>query len=73
MSIAGHTDNTGPRALNERLSLQRADAVRNYLISKGISADRMTSAGYAWDRPVATNNTRAGRALNRRTELVRQQ
>lgn len=73
VEVAGHTDNTGPRALNERLSLQRADAVRNYLISKGISADRMTAAGYAWDRPVATNNTRAGRALNRRTELVRQQ
>ena len=73
VEVAGHTDNTGPRALNERLSLQRADAVRNYLISKGISADRMTAAGYAWDRPVATNNTRAGRALNRRTELIRQQ
>ncbi|HEX6090897.1 MAG TPA: OmpA family protein [Gemmatimonadales bacterium] len=73
VEVAGHTDNTGGRALNERLSLQRADAVKNYLVSKGVSADRMTTAGYAWDRPVAPNTTRAGRALNRRTELVRQQ
>ncbi|HEU5050208.1 MAG TPA: OmpA family protein, partial [Gemmatimonadales bacterium] len=73
VEVAGHTDNTGGRALNERLSLQRAESVKNYLVSKGVSADRMTTAGYAWDRPVAPNTTRAGRALNRRTELVRQQ
>lgn len=73
VEVAGHTDTTGPRALNERLSLQRAESVRNYLITKGIDGSRMTVAGYAWDRPVASNNTRAGRALNRRTELVRRQ
>jgi outer membrane protein OmpA-like peptidoglycan-associated protein len=42
-------------------------------VTKGIAEDRMTTAGYAWDRPVAPNTTRAGRALNRRTELIRQQ
>jgi OOP family OmpA-OmpF porin len=73
VEVAGHTDNTGPRKLNERLSLQRAESVRTYLISKGISADRMTANGYAWDRPVASNSTKAGRARNRRTELVRLQ
>jgi OOP family OmpA-OmpF porin len=73
VEVAGHTENTGPRALNERLSLQRAESVRTYLISKGISADRMTANGYAWDRPVASNSTKAGRAQNRRTELVRLQ
>ena len=73
VEVAGHTDNTGGRALNERLSLARAESVKNYLVTKGVSADRMTTAGYAWDRPVAPNTTRAGRALNRRTELVRQQ
>lgn len=72
VEVAGHTDNTGPRKLNERLSQQRADAVRNYLISKGVSGDRMTAKGYAWDHPVASNATAAGRARNRRTELVRQ-
>src|SRR5690606_19620745 len=73
VEVAGHTDNTGGRALNERLSLARAESVKNYLVTKGVSADRMTTAGYAWDQPVAPNTTRAGRALNRRTELVRQQ
>ena len=72
VEVAGHTDNTGPRALNERLSRARAEAVKNYLVSKGIAADRMTTNGYAWDRPVASNRTREGRALNRRTELIRQ-
>jgi outer membrane protein OmpA-like peptidoglycan-associated protein len=71
VEVAGHTDNTGPRALNERLSQQRADAVKAYLVSKGIGTDRMTTKGYAWDRPVASNSTAAGRARNRRTELVR--
>ena len=73
VEVAGHTDNTGGRALNERLSRQRAESVKNYLVTKGIATDRMTTAGYAWDRPVAPNTTRAGRALNRRTELVRKQ
>ncbi len=71
VEVSGHTDNTGPRALNERLSQQRADAVKEYLVAHGVAADRMETKGYAWDRPVATNKTVAGKAKNRRTELDR--
>lgn len=71
VEVAGHTDNTGPREVNERLSLERADAVKAYLVEQGVDADRMETAGYASDRPVAPNTTRAGRAQNRRTELTR--
>ena len=71
VEVAGHTDNTGGRALNERLSRQRAEAVKAYLVGKGIAEDRMVTNGYAWDKPVASNRTVAGRAQNRRTELIR--
>jgi OOP family OmpA-OmpF porin len=71
VEVSGHTDNTGSRALNVRLSQARAEAVKQYLVDHGVAADRMEAKGYAWDRPVATNKTRAGRALNRRTELDR--
>jgi OmpA-OmpF porin, OOP family len=71
IEVSGHTDNTGSRALNERLSKSRAETVKQYLVDHGVSADRLQSAGYAWDRPVASNKTVAGRAMNRRTELDR--
>ena len=72
IEVSGHTDNTGSRALNERLSKSRAESVKQYLVDHGVSADRLQAAqGYAWDRPVATNKTVAGRAMNRRTELDR--
>ena len=71
IEVGGHTDNTGPRALNVRLSKERAEAVRQYLVDHGVAADRLEAKGYAWDRPVATNKTVAGRAMNRRTELDR--
>ena len=69
IQIAGHTDNTGSRATNERLSLQRADAVKNYLMNAGVSSLRMTTEGCAYDYPVASNDTEAGRAQNRRVEI----
>jgi outer membrane protein OmpA-like peptidoglycan-associated protein len=69
IEIGGHTDSTGPRALNIRLSLGRAMAVRTYLVSKGVSADRLVAKGYGPDRPIATNRTPEGRAQNRRVEL----
>ena len=71
VEVAGHTDNTGPRELNERLSRERAEAVKAFLIENGVAAERMTIQGYAWDQPVASNTTASGRARNRRTELRR--
>ncbi len=69
IEIAGHTDNTGSSATNMRLSQARADAVRTYLASKGVSPDRMVAKGYGASQPVAPNTTVAGRAQNRRVEL----
>ena len=69
IEIAGHTDNTGASATNERLSQSRAEAVRAYLASKGVTPDRMVAKGYGPSVPVAPNTTAAGRAQNRRVEL----
>ncbi len=71
VQVSGHTDNTGTRAVNRRLSRARADAVRQYLIEKGVPADRLTAAGFGPDRPVASNRTVDGRSQNRRVELTR--
>ncbi|HEU5042058.1 MAG TPA: OmpA family protein, partial [Gemmatimonadales bacterium] len=71
VQVSGHTDNTGGLALNRRLSKARAESVRQYLIEKGVAADRLTSAGFGPDRPVASNRTAEGRAQNRRVELTR--
>lgn len=68
IEIGGHTDNTGRRTLNEKLSQARADAVRKYLLERGISPDRLEAKGYADDEPIATNDTPEGRQLNRRVE-----
>ncbi|AOW21203.1 OmpA family protein [Urechidicola croceus] len=67
--IEGHTDSTGSNRTNQRLSDSRANAVRDYLISKGISAARLSAAGYGEDRPIDSNETSAGRANNRRVEI----
>ncbi|MFB2537716.1 MULTISPECIES: outer membrane protein Omp38 [unclassified Acinetobacter] len=65
--IDGHTDNTGPRKLNERLSLARANSVKSALVHEfGVDANRLTTQGFAWDQPIADNKTREGRAMNRR-------
>ena len=69
IEIAGHTDNTGSVATNTRLSQARADAVRTYLASKGVTPDRMVARGYGPTQPIAPNTTADGRALNRRVEL----
>ena len=71
VEIGGHTDNTGSRAINERLSLERAQAVKAYLAQKGVAPGRMEVRGYGPDRPIATNATAEGRARNRRVELRR--
>ena len=67
--ITGHTDATGPDAYNMKLSLRRAEACKDFLISKGISATRVTTEGKAGHAPVADNRTREGRAKNRRVEF----
>jgi OOP family OmpA-OmpF porin len=67
--IEGHTDSTGSLALNERLSKERAAAVKDYLIANGVEASRLESEGFGPSRPVAYNKTAAGRAQNRRTEV----
>lgn len=69
VQIFGHTDNTGSRAVNERLSNERAAVVKNYLTGAGVASSRMTSEGLAYDYPVASNDTPAGRAQNRRVEI----
>lgn len=71
VEVSGHTDSTGSRALNERLSLARAESVKAFLIENGVDADRMEVQGYASTQPVATNKTVSGRAENRRVELKR--
>jgi len=67
--IAGHTDNTGNKANNLTLSVKRAEAVRDYLLFKGIEANRITSQGYGQENPIADNTTAEGRSQNRRVEL----
>jgi outer membrane protein OmpA-like peptidoglycan-associated protein len=71
LEIQGHTDNVGAAQFNRTLSQQRADAVRQYLIDKGIDGQRLTSIGYGPDKPIAENKTAAGRAQNRRVEINR--
>ncbi len=68
-SIDGHTDSQGSDKLNKRLSESRAAAVKDYLVSKGLSAVRLSSYGYGEEYPIDTNKTRAGRANNRRVEI----
>jgi outer membrane protein OmpA-like peptidoglycan-associated protein len=68
--IEGHTDNTGSDALNMALSQNRADAVKDPLVAKGIDPSRITTRGYGKKYPVATNDTAAGRQQNRRVEVI---
>ncbi len=70
LTIEGHTDSTGSRAYNKRLSIRRAKAVRRYLVRKGISKKRLSIVGYGEDRPIASNKTKEGRAMNRRVSEV---
>lgn len=69
--LEGHTDNIGTDAFNKDLSSRRAAAVQAYLVSKGVAAGRLSSQGFGFDRPVASNDTQGGRALNRRVEIVK--
>lgn len=70
LRIEGFTDNIGDDARNMRLSYARADAVKDYIVQRGISRDRLFTVGYGETRPTATNDTEEGRRLNRRTEFI---
>jgi outer membrane protein OmpA-like peptidoglycan-associated protein len=71
VEIQGHTDNVGKKELNVKLSLARAESVKAWLVSKGISADRISAKGFGPDKPVSSNATKDGRAKNRRIEFFR--
>jgi len=65
----GHTDSVGSDAYNQKLSVKRSDAVKAYLVSKGIEKNRVYTEGKGEKQPVADNNTSAGRSKNRRVEI----
>lgn len=69
IEIGGHTDNIGSHEKNQKLSEDRANTVRAYLLTKGIDPDRVTAKGYGMDEPIEDNSTEEGRAKNRRTEV----
>jgi outer membrane protein OmpA-like peptidoglycan-associated protein len=69
LSIESHTDNSGTNAYNQNLSERRSTTVMSYLVSKGIDASRLSAIGYGEEKPIASNDTNEGRALNRRSEL----
>ena len=69
VEIQGNTDSTGPLAWNMELSEKRADAVKEYLVTNGVAASRLTTKGFGPNEPLAPNNTAAGRAKNRRVEI----
>ena len=70
IDVAGHTDNTGSAALNQRLSEARASSVARYLQSQGVIPQRVVTSGKSFHQPIATNDTPAGRSLNRRVEII---
>lgn len=70
LKLAGHTDNTGSMQLNMRLSKERAEAVKAYLVSKGANPSRIEATGYGPTQPIATNATAEGRQANRRVEFT---
>jgi outer membrane protein OmpA-like peptidoglycan-associated protein len=70
VTIEGHCDSIGTSEYNLALGERRANSVRDYLTSRGISQDRMRTVSYGEDRPIADNKTAEGRAMNRRAHLV---
>lgn len=69
ITIVGHTDSTGSDAINNPLSIDRANSARDYLIARGVSVARFSTQGMGSRQPVASNSTAAGRAQNRRVEI----
>jgi outer membrane protein OmpA-like peptidoglycan-associated protein len=70
VQVEGHTDNVGSDEYNEKLSQQRAETVREFLVTQGVGSGNVTAQGFGKTQPVASNDTASGRQLNRRVELV---
>ncbi|WP_028115723.1 OmpA family protein [Ferrimonas senticii] len=70
LEVTGHTDSTGSAELNQRLSIERAETVADELTRQGVASYRLSTAGYGPLRPIASNDTTQGRALNRRVEVL---
>jgi peptidoglycan-associated lipoprotein len=70
LEIQGHTDSTGPKSLNMRLGEERAEAVRRFMNQQGVPLNRISAISYGDEAPVAPNNTKAGRAQNRRVVVI---
>ncbi len=70
IELAGHTDNQGDFDENLRLSKQRVDVVKEYLVKNGVAANRISTRGFGPTRPIASNNSEATRKLNRRVEMT---
>lgn len=68
--VLGHTDNTGSLAVNQKLSLERANAVKSFAVSKGLTGGRVKTQGKDYSEPIASNDTETGRSENRRVEVV---
>jgi outer membrane protein OmpA-like peptidoglycan-associated protein len=71
VEIGGHTDSVGSDEMNQKLSEARAETVKQYLVSQGVSASRLTTRGYGESKPIGDNSTPEGRAMNRRIELIK--
>jgi len=71
--VEGHTDSIGSQAYNQALSVRRAESVFRYLVNRGVDPERFTVEGFGKSRPIASNATEAGRAQNRRVELIPRQ
>ena len=69
VKVEGHTDNVGSKEYNQKLSERRAKSVAKYLVSKGVESYRITTQGFGFSKPIASNNTEEGRSMNRRTEI----
>lgn len=69
LEVSGHTDSRGKKAFNQKLSEKRAASVKAWLVKHGVAAERISTVGYGYTRPIADNKTKAGRAANRRVEV----
>jgi OOP family OmpA-OmpF porin len=70
VEVDGHTDSTGTAAYNKTLSVKRAKAIKDHFVSRGIDTNRLTTKGFGFTNPAASNETKEGRAKNRRVELT---